>query len=207
MWFDGLSAEIGSTDPLAAARHYQRGLAIAQKHENDWWTASAYELVVLATTNQVAAFPPAEAAGLLAEAVAAYRRCHTVLPWRWVTELKQAQLAGRAMRPAIEAHSQRGAAGWDIALRQLGSQVYSEGSAAVWAYGNATVLPCAALGVGGAAWPCAAALTARVPCTAGGSQAEGRWWYVMPCADVDTQCPLCPGACWPPSALHPRSYC
>ena len=93
---------------------------------------------MFATTNQVAAVSPAELARLLAEADAAYRRCHTVLPWIWVAELKPMQLQGRAMRLAIEAQTQRGAAGWDSALRQLGSQGYSEGMAAVQAYGDGT---------------------------------------------------------------------
>ena len=44
------------------------------------------------------------------------------------------------MRPAIEVHTQRGAAGWDSALWQLGSQCYSEGGAAVQAHHNATAL-------------------------------------------------------------------
>ena len=105
----------------------------------DWWTARlTHRLVVLATADQVAAIPPAEAARLLAEADAAYRRCHTVLPWLWVAQLKRGQMSGRAMRPAIEAHTQRGAAGWDSALRQLGSQGYSEGRAAVLAHVKAT---------------------------------------------------------------------
>ena len=115
-----------------------RGLAIARQ-QSDWWTAHlAYRLAVLATNDQVAAIPPAEAAGLLAEADAGYSRCHTVLPWRWVAELKRGQLAGRAMRPAIEAHTERGAAGWDSALRQLASKDHTEGSAAGQARFNAT---------------------------------------------------------------------
>ena len=77
------------------------------------------------------------AATLLAEADAAYCRCHTILPWRWVAELKHEQMRGRAMWPAIEAHTQRGAPGWDSALRQLGRQGYSECSAAVEEHLNA----------------------------------------------------------------------
>ena len=130
-----LSTEVGSTDPSAgarAARHYRRGLDIARQQQSDWWTARfAYRLAGLATTHQLADIPPAEAAGLLAEADAAYRRCHTVLPWMWVAALKLNQRQGRAMRPAIEAHTQRDAAGWDSALQQLGSQGCSEGRAAV----------------------------------------------------------------------------
>ena len=57
------------------------GVAIARQRQSDWWTARlAHQLAVLATANQVAAVPPAEAAGLLAEADAAYRHCHAVLP-------------------------------------------------------------------------------------------------------------------------------
>ena len=97
-----------SADPTArarAARHCQRGLDIARQQQSNWWTAClVYELAALATANQVAVVPPAEVAGLLAEADGACRRCHTILPWHWVAELKQAQMRGRAMRPAIEAH-------------------------------------------------------------------------------------------------------
>ena len=142
LWLGVRSEGIGSTAQAAGARavrHFRRGLAIARQQQSDWWTAHlAYSLAVLATTNQVAVVPPAEVAGMLAEADAAYRRCQTVLPWLWVAELKQAQMRGRAMRPAIEAHTQRGGAGWDSALRQLGSQGYSEGSAAAQAHINAT---------------------------------------------------------------------
>ena len=149
VWLGVRSAEVDSTDPSAgatAARHFRHGLAIARQQQSDWWTARlAYKLAVFATTNQLAAVSPAEAAGLLAEADAAYRRCHTVLPWLWVAELRDEQVSGRAMQPAIEAHTQRGAAGWDNALRQLGSQCYSEGSSAVEAYRNATTC-CAGCG-------------------------------------------------------------
>ena len=142
-WLIVWSKVIGRTDASAAARaarHFRRRLAIARQQQSDWWVAClAYELAVLATSSQVAAVPPAEAAGLLTEADAAYRRCHTVLPWRWVAELKDAQLRGRAMRPAIEAHTQRDVGGWDSALRQLGSQGYSEDMAAVRAYGRTSV--------------------------------------------------------------------
>ena len=93
-------------------------------------------------------------------------------------DLKGGQLRGRAMRSVIEAHTQLGAAGWDSALRQLGNQGLSEGSAAVQEYDSATER-CAGCGRWSAR-PCAAALPARAPCTAGGSQAEGRWWPVMP---------------------------
>ena len=137
LWLGVGSVEIGSTGARGIARHYRRGLAIARQQQSDWWTARlAYELAALATT-QVADVPPAEVARLLAETDAAYRRCHTVLPWLWVAELKTSQVLGRAMRPAIEAHTQRGAAGWDSALRQLDSQGCSEGSAAVEAHLNA----------------------------------------------------------------------
>ena len=118
-WPGHLTAAGCSTDPSAGARaagHFQRGLVIARQQQSDWWTGLlATRLAVLATADQVAAVPPAEAAALLAEADAAYRlrydrsgsyrSCHTVLPWQWVTELKQVLVAGRASRPAIEAQS------------------------------------------------------------------------------------------------------
>ena len=169
-WLALRSVEIGSTDPYDGARYLRRGLAIARQQQSDWWTSClAYELAVLATTNQVAAVPPAEAAGLLTEADAAYRRCHTLLPWHWVAELKHDQMRGRAMRPAIDAHTQRGAAGWDGALRQLGSQGYSEGTAAVEAHHNATT-SCAGCGERSLALRRCAAC--KNPCTAGGSQTQ-----------------------------------
>ena len=144
-----LEIDYADGDPSAnatAVRHLQRGLAIAQQQKSDWWTAFvAYQLVVLATTNQVPVVPPAEVAALLAEADAAYRRCHTILPWQWVSSLKHHQLRGRAMRPAIEMHTQRGAACWDSALQQLGSQGCSEGRAAAQAHDNA-IACCAGCG-------------------------------------------------------------
>ena len=92
---------VRSSDPPAAARHLWHGLAIARQRHSDWWAARlAHQLAVLATANQVAAVPPAEAAGLLAEADAAYRRCDTVLPWMWVGELKRRWQAGPCGRPS-----------------------------------------------------------------------------------------------------------
>ena len=74
-WLGVLSTVLGSTG-AKAARHFRRGLDIARQQQSDWWTARlVYRLVVLATTYQVAAVSPAEAAGLLAEADAACRRC------------------------------------------------------------------------------------------------------------------------------------
>ena len=181
-WLGFLSADIGSTDPSACARtarHFQRGLAIARQQQRDWWTARlVHRRAVLATADQVAAVPPAEVAGQLAEADAAYRRCHTILPWQWVAELKRWQMSGRAMQPAIEAHTQRGAAGWDSDLRQLGSQDYSEARAAVRAH-LAAAARCSGCGESSlvlAGWPqpstllliayaasCLAAVQPRVP--------------------------------------------
>ena len=192
VWLALLSSEGCSTDPTAAARassHFRRELVIARQQQSDWWTARlAYRLAEFATANQVAAIPPAEAAALLAGADAAYRRCHTVLPWMWVAQLKQAQMVGRAIRPAIEAHTQRGAADWDIALRQLGSQGCSEGRAAVHAYFNAS----------NRCTGCGLSSVALRRCTACQGTFYCRWV-------AEGRCPPCPGACWPASAPHPRA--
>ena len=121
-------------------------------------------------------------AAVLGEADAAYHRGHTVLPWRWVAGLKHAQKLGRAMRPAIEAHTQRGAAGWDSALRELGSQGYSAGMAAAQAHADATAL-CAG---------CRKSSLSLRSCFVGGEGGGGH-------------CSAAASARWPTGPLAPRS--
>lgn len=67
---------------------------------------------VTATFRLSPAVSPAQAAVLLEEANAAYKRCKAVLPPAWANVLKDAHAAVPGMRPIIEGHLARSPGHW-----------------------------------------------------------------------------------------------